>query len=191
MTILSSEDFEYNGSTVRVREQDQWINLTDLWKAAGSPKNKNPYEWLRLPDTVSLIEQLNLNTGLSRIYRTSSERKFQNATSNCIYETRKGRGGGTYACREFALEYASYLSVEIRTWLLRVGIERIEEDASPDLAYTRGRDRAVTGWQQQGLSTQDIYDHIDWIEDELRDNYEEIEDRRLPGDDTYLPFGIN
>ena len=191
MSILSSENFEYNGATVRVRAEDNWINLTDLWKAAGSPKNKDTREWLRQDLTIELVEKLKENRVSNPVYRTGSESAFPNGISNTIYEVRRGRGGGTYACRELALEYASYLSVEIRAWLLRVGIERIEEDASPDLAYTRGRDRAVTGWQQQGLSNEQIYHRIDWIEDELRDNYEEIEDRRLPGDDMYLPYGVN
>lgn len=191
MTILSSENFDYNGVTVRVREQDQWINLTDLWKAAGSTKNKDTREWLRLPSTLELVEELKQNRGKSPVYRTGSERDFQNQVSNQVYEVRRGRGGGTFATRELALEYASYLSVEMRAWLLRVGVERIEEDASPDPAYTRGRDRAVSGWQQQGLSTEEIYERIDWIEDELRENYEEIEDPKLPGDDMYLPYGVN
>lgn len=191
MSILSSESFEYNGSTVKVRAEDQWISLTDLWKAAGSPKEQRTSDWLNLPSTQQLVKTLILNTEKSGVYRTGSESDFPNGISNTIYEVRRGRGGGTYATRELALEYASYLSVEIRAWLLRVGIERIEEDASPDLAYIRGRDRAVSGWQQQGLSVEQIYDRIDLLEDELRDNYEEIEDRRLPGDDMYLPYGIN
>lgn len=191
MTILSSEDFEYNGVTVRVREQDQWINLTDLWKAAGGKASQATWKWLRQDQTIELIEQLKENLLSNQVLKVGSEREFQNLLSNGIYEVRSGKGGGTYATRELALEYASYLSVEIHAWLLRVGIERIEEDASPDLAYTRGRVRAVTGWQAQGLSTQDIYDRIDCLEDELRENYEEVEDRRLPGDDMYLSYGIN
>ena len=191
MTILSSENFDFNGVTVRVREQDQWISLTDLWKAVGSPKTKATWEWLRQDQTVELVNRLKDNLVSNQVIKIPSQQELSNVISNHIYEIRRGKGGGTYACRKLALEYASYLSVEIKDWLLDVGIERIEEDASPDLAYTRGRDRAVSGWEAQGLSTQDIYERIDYLEDELRDNYEEIEDRRLPGDDMYLPFGVN
>lgn len=191
MSILSSESFEYNGSTVRVREQDQWISLTDLWKAVGSPTTQRPNFWLHQDETKALIVEISKCNPELHLDRIGSQQGFSNADESGVWETRKGRGGGTYACRELALEYASYLSVEIRAWLLRVGIERIEEDASPDLAYARGRDRAVTGWQHQGLSTADIYERIDYLEGELRENYEEIEDRRLPGDDMYLPYGVN
>jgi hypothetical protein len=43
------------------------ISLTDLWKAAGKPKNQAPYEWLRLPGTKKLVEALKEKiTGLSQ-----------------------------------------------------------------------------------------------------------------------------
>ena len=189
--ILSTESFEYNGATVRVRAKDNWISLTDLWKASGSVKSQQPKLWLRHDDTQSLIDELVKGSPGLPLTETGSESDVQAGGSNPVYEVRRGKGGGTFATRELALEYASYLSVEIRAWLLRVGIERIEETANPDLAYTRGRDRAVIGWQEEGLDTKQIFERMDSLDDEIRENYEEVEDRRLPGDDMYLPLGIN
>ncbi len=34
-----------------VREDGEFLCLTDMWRAAGSDENKRPGQWLRLPGT--------------------------------------------------------------------------------------------------------------------------------------------
>jgi KilA-N domain len=42
------------------------LSLTDMWRAAGGPKNKKPYEWERLPATTEFAEYVESVTGKSR-----------------------------------------------------------------------------------------------------------------------------
>lgn len=86
----------------RVRTDGDLVNLNDLHEAAGSPKHQAPYEWSRLPTTIQLIAQLseNLHTGKSRMYKVS--------------KARADRGGGTWAHKLLAVEYAGYLSPELK-----------------------------------------------------------------------------
>lgn len=85
-----------------VRTDGDLVSLNDLCALAGSPKNQSPYEWSRLPTTVQLIENLseNLHTTKSRIYKVS--------------KARADRGGGTWAHKLLAVEYAGYLSPELK-----------------------------------------------------------------------------
>lgn len=82
-----------------IRTDGDMVNLNDLYVAAGSQSNKSPYEWSRLPETKRLIDELcnNHNTEKSRIYRTT-----------------KGKGGGTWAHKLLAVDYAGYLSPEFK-----------------------------------------------------------------------------
>jgi hypothetical protein len=76
--------------------------------------------------------------------------------------------GGTYAISDLAIAYAEYLSPEFHAWALTAIRERIEEEANPELAYSRGRERAVKGWKRQNKSD-------DWIQDRINgiDNYKQ------------------
>lgn len=86
----------------KVRTDGELISLNDIHALAGSPVNQEPYEWSRLPTTKQLIEQLveNLHTGKSRIYKVS--------------KARTDRGGGTWAHKLLAVEYAGYLSSDLK-----------------------------------------------------------------------------
>lgn len=50
---LSYQDFPIN-----LRPDTGWISLTDMWKAQGSSKNKEPKYWLRHDGTQDLIRVL-------------------------------------------------------------------------------------------------------------------------------------
>jgi hypothetical protein len=40
---------------VKIRAREEMLCLTDLWRAAGSPDKKQPYEWARYGGQTSLI----------------------------------------------------------------------------------------------------------------------------------------
>ena len=50
-------------------------DLTDLWKIAGSPKSKNPNDWLRQDIASELVNTVSgiLNTVSNRIIKTKME----------------------------------------------------------------------------------------------------------------------
>lgn len=82
------------GTEIRAREE--MLCLTDLWRAAGSPENKAPYQWSRYEgsDFIDFVRK-NLNRGDAPIYLAD-----------------KGKGGATWACEQLFMAYAKYLSHE-------------------------------------------------------------------------------
>jgi hypothetical protein len=159
-TLSKFRKVEYNECPINIRLKDKWISLTDMWKAQGSPDARRPSDWLVLPTTLELLPVL------------ASE---LNAEISGIYETRKGKGGGTFGIPKLALAYAEYLSPEFHSWALGALVERIEEDADPELGITRSRGRAVAKWKRDGKSDEWIRTRLKEIEgrnyltDELKD----------------------
>lgn len=83
-----------------VRTDGDLVNLNDIYVLAGSPKNQDPRQWGRLPETIKLIDSIEekLNVGKSHIYKSSRGR----------YST------GTWAHKLLAVEYSGYLSQDLR-----------------------------------------------------------------------------
>ena len=53
---------------------------------------------------------------------------------------------------------------EFRSWAAKIVRERREEESNPELAYTRGRQRAVNVWRKQGKTDEDIALQLKGIE---------------------------
>lgn len=105
------------------------VSLTQLWKMAGSPENQTPYEWRRLPETKKLVTQI------SKEYKGGKSR---------ILESKRGKGGETLAHYKLALEYAGYLDVEFKSWMLGIIHELIAEPekfAADILINSHNKDR--------------------------------------------------
>lgn len=91
----------FNDTTRDIRATDDGlVNLTDLWKAAGSPANKRPIDWTR-PATRSRCA----GPGV----------EFANYAADMVADrhvlvSKSGRGGGTFATRELAIAYAQWIS---------------------------------------------------------------------------------
>jgi hypothetical protein len=157
---MSNNILRHNGFELDFSE-GQMISLTQLWRMMGCPENQNPYEWKRLPETKKLVEQI------SEEYKGGKSR---------ILESKRGKGGETLAHHKLAIEYAGYLSVELRSLFLGWIKDRIEEESNPELAIKRGQDRAIAQWRKQGKSEQWIdtrlkgIDHRHTFTDSLKDH---------------------
>lgn len=88
------------------------VSLTQLWRMAGSPNSQTPARWKRLPEAKKLVNQI------------SKEYKVEKTH---LMESKAGKGGETLAHHKLALEYAGYLSVEFKSWMLGVIGELITE----------------------------------------------------------------
>lgn len=163
MTNLSG--FEYNN--IALKTNSDFVNLTSLWEMCGCPENQKPAQWARLPETERLISQ------------TLIEQGFQNEGKSHIIKTRRGKGGGTWAHWKLALDYAGYLSVELKSLYYDWVRERIEENSNPELAYDRGRNRAADGWKKQGKSDK-------WIQQRIQGK-----EQRIKFTDTLKEHGVN
>lgn len=115
------------------------ISLTKLWKMAGSPTNKDVAQWKRLPEIKKLIKQVTKdvkgrkssfgsqqgspNMGFSHV---GSQQGSQDEPK-VIQTVRGGNNPETLAHYKLALEYAGYLNVEFKSWMLGVIGELITE----------------------------------------------------------------
>lgn len=108
--------FPYNGSDVRF-DLNGWINATDVAKRF----EKNPYEWLRLPDTITYLDALarHLNTGKSRnLIRTS-----------------RGRNGGTWLHPKLAVHFSRWLDADFAVWCDMHIDAILRGDVNPQMQY--------------------------------------------------------
>ncbi|WP_417843006.1 phage antirepressor KilAC domain-containing protein [Thalassospira sp.] len=98
----------YSGTAIRI--DDDKLNLTDMWRAAGADPSRRPYEWSR-KEGGPFIEAvtLSLNTPVERIYIAG-----------------RGKGGSTLAHWQIGLAYAKYLSPEFHMWCNTVVRDRMQ-----------------------------------------------------------------
>ena len=145
---------EFNGILIKF-DGEQKISLTDLWKASGSVAHQKPVQWLRLPETSKFNNAVSqkLKVGLSH-----------------LLETTKGRTGGTFAHWQIALAYAKYLSPELHMFVNECFKDRMEEEQNPELAISRGRERAIRHWKKIGMDSKWIEQRINAIESRLNLN---------------------
>lgn len=116
-----------------IGKDGEMLSLTDLWKAAGSIKGKNPNDWIRQDSSQQLID-------------TASQ--ILNTVSSRIIKTKRGKSGGSYAHKNIALAYAKYLDPALHVLVNEVFFQRIEEEKNPDLIV----DRAITTYKRKGMS---------------------------------------
>ncbi len=113
--------FSYHG--VGIRAQNERLNLTDMWKAAGADNSRRPPDWLRSADAKRFIgflaETLNVvishdeqNQGLTRVVRDGGETH-------------------TEAHWQIGIAYAKYLSPEFHVWCNTVVRDRMEGKLAP------------------------------------------------------------
>ena len=105
----------YRGTTIR--QQGAMLNLTDMWKAAGSLDNQRPSDWLALDETARFRSYAKAH------WTEFEEPSPQNAGQNGIFapdddivSAERGRQGGTWAHWQLALSYARYLSPRFHLW---------------------------------------------------------------------------
>jgi len=98
----------YNGTEVRAIGER--LNLTDMWKAAGSQSGRGPNDWLALTSSKEFIEHVQLIAG----------------NHGNLVATKTGRNGRTEAHWQIGLAYAKYLSPEFHMWCNTVVRERME-----------------------------------------------------------------
>lgn len=113
------------------------LNLTDIWKQVSSPYQQRPAAWFALASTDKYLE--------------ATAKKLKVAKSDLLI-TKAGRGGGSFAHKLVALEYARYLSPKLAVAVNEVFFERVAEEKDPGLTTKR----AIEAYRKQGLSEAQI-----------------------------------
>lgn len=85
-----------------IREDGEFLCLTDMWRAAGAVDSKQPAEWLRSAGAQTFIEALPGILGISQ--------------DDILRTVRGGTSPGTWAHWQVGMAYAKYLSPEFHAW---------------------------------------------------------------------------
>jgi len=124
--------FDKNNETLsRIHFEGEMVNLTDLWKEAGSVETKAPKHWLSQEQTKGFISALV---------------KILKVTENYLIKIKRGKAGGTWAHKQIALEYAQYLDQKLGVLVNELFFQRVEEEKNPDLIV----DRAISTYKKKG-----------------------------------------
>lgn len=106
----------YNGHVIHDREE--MLSLTDMWRAAGEPLHREPFNWAR-KEGRAFVEAVALQLNL---------------TDSQVFQPQRGRNGGTFAHWQVGLAYAKYLSSKFHMWcneVVRAHMEgRLPESAT-------------------------------------------------------------
>ncbi|RJQ50827.1 MAG: KilA-N domain-containing protein [Nitrospiraceae bacterium] len=139
---MKKRTINVKGSEISVYSQSQedYISLTDMVKTFGD--ESIIYNWLRNRNTIEFLgiweqlynpdfkpvefERFKSQAGLNRF--SLSPKKWIEATNAIGLLSKAGRyGGGTYAHKDIAFEFGSWLSPEFKLYLIKE-FQRLKED---------------------------------------------------------------
>jgi hypothetical protein len=149
---------EVQGTAIAVLNQNNqdFICLTDMAKKFGDDiliyswmRNRNTLEFIGVweqihnPDFKGLeFETFRNQAGLNSFSLTP--RKWIEATNAIGFQSRAGRyGGGTYAHRDIAFEFGSWLSPEFKLYLIKE-FQRLKEDENRRLSLAWNLNRTLS-----------------------------------------------
>jgi hypothetical protein len=117
--------------TITTRQEQDYISLTDMVKRFGDESVL--YGWLRNRNTIEFLgiweqiynpafkplefERFKSQAGLNSF--SLSPKKWIEATDAIGLYAKAGRGGGTYAHKDIAFEFGSWLSPEFKLYLIK------------------------------------------------------------------------
>jgi hypothetical protein len=127
--------------TVATRHEQDYISLTDMVRNFGDEsilynwlRNRNTIEFLGIweqiynPDFKPLeFDRFRSQAGLNSF--SLSPKKWIEATGAIGIYSKAGRGGGTYAHRDIAFEFGSWLSPEFKLYLIKE-FQRLKDEES-------------------------------------------------------------
>ncbi len=141
--------------TLNVSGED-YISITDIAKQKNSAEPKDVVKnWMRLKNTLEYLglwEHLNnakfkgvefdplLRDAGSNAF-TMSPSRWVEVTDAIGIITKNGAGGGTYAQRDIAFKFASWVSVEFELYLIKE-FQRLKEEEQKQLGWSAKRELA-------------------------------------------------
>ena len=159
--------------TVVSQNEDDYISLTDIAKHKEPDRSDHVIQnWIRNRNTIEFLgtwERLNNvnfkplefegfrnRAGLNSFVLTP--RQWINATNAIGVVSKAGRYGGTYAHKDIAFEFASWISVEFKLYLIKE-FQRLKEEENNRLSLSWNLNRT--------LSKLNYHIHTDAIKEHL------------------------
>jgi len=158
ISILSKKDDDYISLTDMVRNFDGGSALIEQWL-----KNKDTvmflgvWEQINNPIFNSLeFEGIKNQAGSNSFFL--SAKKWIESTQACGLMASAGRYGGTYAHKDIAFEFGSWLSPEFKLYLIKE-FQRLKEDESRRLSLSWNLNRTLSKLNYR-IHTDAIKEHI-------------------------------
>jgi hypothetical protein len=160
MRKTSKATIDVQGTAVTILSQasDDYISLTDIAKHKDPDRSDHVIQnWMRNRNTIEFLgvwERLNNagfkplefegfknRAGLNSFVLTP--RQWIDATHASGVISKSGRYGGTYAHRDIAFEFASWISVEFKLYLIKE-FQRLKEDENQRLSLAWNLNRTLS-----------------------------------------------
>ena len=160
MSKTKKSTIEVKGTVVTVLNQasDDYISLTDVAKHKEPDRSDQVIQnWMRNRNTIEFLgvwERLNnvsfkplefegfkTKAGLNSFVLTP--RQWIDTTHASGLVSKSGRYGGTYAHKDIAFEFASWISVEFKLYLIKE-FQRLKEDESRRLSLAWNLNRTLS-----------------------------------------------
>jgi len=160
MSKARKSSIEVQGTAITVLNfvTDDYISLTDIAKHKDPDRSDHVIQnWMRNRNTIEFLgvwERLNNlefkplefegfknRAGLNSFVLTP--RQWINATHAIGLVSKSGRYGGTYAHKDIAFEFASWISVEFKLYLIKE-FQRLKEDESSRLSLAWDLNRTLS-----------------------------------------------
>jgi len=143
--------------TVLIHHEDDYISLTDMAKYKEASRSDHLIQnWLRNRNTIEFLgiweklhnprfkplefEGFKTRAGLNSFVLTP--RQWIEATKAIGIVSKAGRYGGTFAHKDIAFEFASWISVEFKLFLIKE-FQRLKEDENSRLSLTWSLNRTL------------------------------------------------
>jgi len=180
---MAKKELIVKDTAIRITKtnKDDYISLTDIAKYKSDEPKIVIQNWLRNKNTIEFLglwEQLN-NPNFNRIEFdafkneagsnafTLSPTKWINATNAIGIISKSGKYGGTYAHKDIAFEFASWISPEFKLYLIKE-FQRLKEEElqRQQLGWDVKREIAKMNYR---IHTDAIKEHL--IDDSLDDKW--------------------
>jgi len=146
ISIIAIDDKDYISLTDMVRNIENGLALIEKWL-----RNKNTIEFLGIweemynPDFNSLeFEGIKNEAGLNRF--VLSVKQWVEKTNSIGIVAKAGRYGGTYAHKDIAFEFASWVSPYFKLYLIKE-FERLKEEEQKNLGWDIKRNLAKINYR--------------------------------------------
>ncbi len=146
-------------TVVSVNEQD-YISLTDIAKYKTNDTSAVIGNWMRNRNTIEFLgiwetlynanfnplefEGFRKQAGLNAF--TLSPQKWVNTTNAIGFIVKAGRYGGTYAHKDIAFKFASWISVEFELYIIKE-FQRLKKEEQKILGWTAKRELAKINYR--------------------------------------------
>lgn len=144
-------------AVITYADRDDYISLTDIAKYRSDEPNDVIKNWMRSKDTIEFLglwEQLNnakfkpvefdgfRNAAGSNAF-TLSPSKWISSTNAIGIIAKPGRYGGTFAHKDIAFEFASWVSAEFKLYIIK-DYQRLKTDENSKLSLNWNLKRELT-----------------------------------------------